>query len=49
MKIKYLRILVRFCKYANTKNGELVIVRMLTVLGCALIVVGSLLIIGSIL
>lgn len=38
MKTKYLRTLVRFRKYANTRKGEKVIVRTLTVLGCVLLV-----------
>lgn len=49
MKIKYLRTLVRFRKYANTRKVEKVIVRTLTVLSCVLLVNVSLLIIGSIL
>lgn len=49
MKIKYLRTLVRFRKYANTRKGEKVVVRTLTVLSCVLLVDVSLLIIGSIL
>lgn len=49
MKIKYLRTLVRFRKYANTRKGEKVVMRTLTVLSCVLLVNVSLLIIGSIL
>jgi len=49
MKTKVWRTLVRFRAYANTRRGELVIVRALSVLGCALVVVGLLLIIGCVL
>lgn len=47
--MKYLRTLVRFRRYANTKKGEKVVVRTLTVLSCVLLADVLLLIVGSIL
>ena len=47
MKMKYLRGMVKFRRYANTEKGEKVIVRTLTVLSCVLLFDLSLLIIGG--
>lgn len=48
LKIKILRRLVAFREYANTENGERVIVRTLTVMSALFIVDLTLLVVGSI-